>query len=210
MKLVLVAITLATFGGPLLAAAQDWQLAKNQDGIQVYLRHPANSAYQSFRGVTRIKADIDTLSNLQENLRVACAWLYACKDMRLLKNDGDDTWVYLTTDLPWPATPRDMVLRVHSERGADGSLLRQLEAVPEGWQPRAPGYVRVSQLQGLWKMVPKGEADTEVTYELQAEPAGDIPSWLANQFVLDAPMVTLKTLRAVAERQGGQRGASTP
>jgi hypothetical protein len=28
-----------------------------------------------------------------------------------------------------------------------------------------------------------------------------VPGWLANRFVVDAPMVTLRTLRAVAERQ---------
>ncbi|MCK9802054.1 START domain-containing protein [Pseudomonas sp. MAFF 302030] len=182
------------------AAREDWQLAEDQDGVQVYLNQAPDSHYQRFRGVVQIRADVDTLNSLQENLRVACAWLYACKEMRLLKNDGDDTWVYLSTDLPWPAKPRDMVLWVHTERAADGSLTRHLQAVP-GWVPGEPGQTRIRQLQGLWKMEPKGPGATEVTYELQAEPAGDIPAWLANRFVVDAPLVTLKTLRAVAERQ---------
>ncbi|MNT76532.1 hypothetical protein D3C72_2155500 [compost metagenome] len=58
--------------------------------------------------------------------------------------------------------------------------------------------------------MPKGERLTEVTYQLEAEPAGDIPSWLANQFVIDAPMVSLRTLRAVAERQGLHSPPETP
>lgn len=182
-------------------AAEPWHLAHDEAGIQVYLRDVPGSKYQSFRGVTRIKADVRTLSDLQENLRVACKWLYACADMRLLKVEGDDTWVYLTTALPWPAGTRDMVLKVHTERPDDGRLVRHLTAVP-GMVPREPGQVRVTRLQGLWQMVPKGERETEVTYEMEADPAGDIPAWLANQFVIDAPMITLKTLRAVAERQG--------
>jgi hypothetical protein len=36
---------------------------------------------------------------------------------------------------------------------------------------------------------------------LQAAPAGDVPSWLANRFMVDTAVVTLRTLRAVAERQ---------
>jgi hypothetical protein len=184
------------------AMAEDWKLAKDEDGIKVYLNSAPDSQYQSFRGVTRIKADVPTLSRLQENLTIACKWLYACADMRVLKLDGDSTFVYLTTDLPWPANPRDMVLQVQTEATSDGSVIRHLSAV-NGMEPPVPGMIRVEQLQGLWQMVPKGERETEVTYQLQAEPAGDIPSWLANRFVIDAPMVTLKTLRAVAERQGG-------
>ncbi|UZE31477.1 START domain-containing protein [Pseudomonas asplenii] len=199
--LSVIALTTACLGTTVSVAAEHWNLAREEDGIQVFLSKVPGSRYQSFRGVTDIKASVATLRDLQENLRVACKWLYACAEMRLLKNDGDDTWVYLTTDLPWPAAPRDMVLHVHSEQTDDGNLIRHLEATPD-YLPPVPGLIRVRQLNGLWKMLPKGDGVTEVTYQLQAEPAGDIPSWLANQFVVDAPMVSLKTLRAVAERQG--------
>lgn len=180
--------------------ADDWQLAHREDGIDVYLSAVDGSAYQQFRGVTRIKASVRTLTDLQENLRVACKWLYACADMRLLEVDGDSTWVYLTTALPWPAKPRDMVLKVRTERLDDGTLVRHLTAEP-GRVPGTPGLIRVRRLSGEWIMHPLGERDTEVTYQLRADPAGDVPGWLANRFVVDAPMVTLKTLRAVAERQ---------
>lgn len=180
--------------------ADNWQLARQQDGIDVYLSSVEGSPYQQFRGVTRIKANVRTLTDLQENLRVACKWLYACADMRLLEVDGDTTWVYLSTALPWPAKPRDMVLKVRTERLADDTLVRHLSAEP-GRVPVTPGLIRVRRLSGEWIMRPLGERDTEVTYQLRADPAGDVPGWLANQFVVDAPLVTLKTLRAVAERQ---------
>jgi hypothetical protein len=202
---VLCALLLPVFCAPTIA--EEWKLARDEDGIKVYLNSAPGSQYQSFRGVARIKADVQTLSYLQENLTIACKWLYACADMRLLKVDGDSTFVYLTTALPWPAATRDMVLKVQTEQGDDGSVLRHLSAVND-MEPTVPGMIRVEQLQGIWQMVPKGERETEVTYQLQAEPAGDIPSWLANRFVIDAPMVTLKTLRAVAERQGGHSAES--
>lgn len=185
---------------PLNVHADDWRLALQQDGIDVYLSAVPSSAYQQFRGVTRIKASVRTLVDLQENLRVACKWLYACAQMRLLQVDGDSTWVYLTTDLPWPAQPRDIVLKVRSERLDDGTLVRHLSAEPSKLPP-VQGLIRVRRLQGEWIMRPLGERETEVTYQLQADPAGDVPGWLANRFVVDAPMVTLRTLRAVAERQ---------
>ena len=184
------------------AYAEDWKLAKDENGIKVYLSRPVGSDYQSFRGVAPIKADIPTLSRLQENLTIACKWLYACADMRLLKVDGDKTFVYLTTDLPSPASVRDMVLQVQTELLDNGTVIRHLSAI-RGMEPEVEGVIRVNELRGEWIMVPKGERETEVTYQMQADPAGAIPAWLANRFVIDAPMVTLKTLRAVAERQGG-------
>ncbi|MEG1629227.1 START domain-containing protein [Pseudomonas sp.] len=192
-----------------IAQAEAWHLAKDEDGIQVYLDEVPGSKYQRFRGVTLIKASVRTLGDLQENLRIACKWLYGCASMRLLEVEGDSTWVYLTTELPWPASPRDMVIRVQTERRDDGSLLRHLSAVT-GKVERQPQLIRVSQLKGLWTLVPKGEQLTEVTYQLEAEPAGDIPSWLANQFVIDAPIVSLRTLRAVAERQGAAATQEAP
>ena len=122
--------------------------------------------------MTRIKASVRTLTDLQENLRVACKWLYACAEMRLLEVEGDSTWVYLVTDLPWPAHPRDIVLRVRTERLNDGTLMRYLSAEP-GRVPAAPGLIRVRRLRGEWTMRPLGEKETEVSYQLQADPAGD-------------------------------------
>ncbi|CAK15701.1 START domain-containing protein [Pseudomonas entomophila] len=183
-----------------LLAADAWNLAYDREGIRVYLSAVAGSPYQQFRGVSTMKASVRTLTDLQENLRVACKWLYACDQMRLLDVEGDSTWVYLTTNLPWPTLPRDIVLKVRTERLDDGSLVRHLSAEP-GRLPEQPGLIRVRHLRGEWVMKPLGERLTEVTYALQADPAGDVPGWLANRFVVDAPVVTLRTLRAVAERQ---------
>jgi len=181
-------------------AADDWDLAYDREGIRVYLSGVSGSPYQQFRGVSTMKASVRTLTDLQENLRVACKWLYACEQMRLLEVNGADTWVYLTTNLPWPTMPRDIVLKVTTERLDDGTLVRHLSAEP-GRIPTVEGLIRVSHLSGEWRMRPLDERNTEVTYQLQADPAGDVPGWLANRFVVDAPVVTLRTLRAVAERQ---------
>ncbi|HYQ49442.1 MAG TPA: START domain-containing protein, partial [Pseudomonas sp.] len=194
--LLLAALLLSTS-----ALADDgWSLAYDREGIRVYLSGVADSPYQQFRGISTIKASVRTLVDLQENLRVACKWLYACDQMRLVEVDGDSTWVYLTTNLPWPTLPRDIILKVTTERLDDGTLVRHLSAEP-GKLPEEPGLIRVQHLSGEWVFKPLGERETEVTYQLKADPAGDVPGWLANRFVVDAPVVTLRTLRAVAERQ---------
>jgi len=97
-------------------------------------------------------------------------------------------------------TPRDSVLEVTSEQGADGSLIRKLEGQPK-YIPEEQGFVRVAQVEGFWKFLPLGADRTQVTYQVHTEPGGSVPSWLANKFVVDAPFNTLKALKDRAEKK---------
>jgi hypothetical protein len=78
-------------------------------------------------------------------------------------------------------------------------VTRKLLEVPT-YLPEEKGYVRVAQVEGFWKLVPKGADQTEVTYQVHTEPGGSVPSWLANKFVVEAPFNTLKALKAAAEK----------
>ncbi|MNZ12904.1 START domain protein [compost metagenome] len=180
--------------------AEEWKLAKDEDGIKVYLSEVPGSRYKAYRGITTIKADIATLRALQEDVAGSCAWIHECREQKLLKLEGSQSWTYTRFNTPWPVTPRDSVLHVTSQLGADGSVTRILEGVPD-YLPEAKGYVRVTQVEGLWKLVPKGAGEVEVTYQLHTEPGGSVPSWLANSFVVDAPFNTLKAMRERAEKR---------
>lgn len=200
MKRLLAVFLLLCAAGGQASPQESWSLSREEDGIRVYLSPVPGSQYQSYRGVVDIRANVQTLADLQENLRVACKWLYACAELRMLKASGDDVWLYMRTELPWPTQPRDLVLRVTTEHTDDGGLLRRIQAVPN-YLPPVPGQIRVPMLSGIWQLMPLPDGRTRVTYQMRAEPGGSVPSWLANNFVVDAPLDTLRTLRAVAERQ---------
>ena len=181
------------------AHAEDWKVAKNEDGIKVSLSEVPGSQYKAYQGVTTIKAPMAKVLGLQEDAAAACAWIHECKSQKLLKHEGDQSWTYTQFNTPWPVTPRDSVLLVTSVKGSDGSLTRNLKGLPT-YIPEEKGFVRVAQVEGFWKMVPKGDNVTEVTYQVHTEPGGSVPSWLANKFVVDAPFNTLKALKERAEK----------
>lgn len=181
------------------AQAEEWKVAKNEEGIKVSLSEVPGSQYKAYQGVTTIKAGIDKLRALQEDVAAACAWIHECKLQKILKHDGDKTWTYSQFNTPWPVTPRDSVLKVTTVEGTDGSVTRELEGEPK-YIPEEKGFVRVAQVEGFWKFVPKGDNLTEVTYQVHTEPGGSVPSWLANKFVVDAPFNTLKALKDRAEK----------
>ena len=177
-----------------VAQAEDWKVAKDEDGIKVSLSDVPGSDYKAYRGVAVINASVGKLRALQEDVAGACAWIHECKLQKVLKHEGDKTWTYSQFNTPWPVTPRDSVLLITTQEGADGSITRNLEGQPK-YLPEEKGFVRVAEVKGFWKMVPKGPNQTEVTYQVHTEPGGSVPSMLANKFVVDAPFNTLKALR---------------
>ncbi|MDH0748768.1 START domain-containing protein [Pseudomonas sp. GD03842] len=179
--------------------AEDWKVAKDEDGIKVSLSDVPGSQYKAYRGVTTIKASVAKLRSLQEDVAGACAWVHECKLQKVLKLEGDKAWTYTQFNTPWPVTPRDSVLQITTVEGADGSLTRKLLGQPT-YIPEEKGFVRVAQVEGFWKLVPKGPNETEVTYQVHTEPGGSVPSWVANKFVVDAPFNTLKALRDRASK----------
>ena len=182
-----------------VAHAEDWKVAKDEDGIKVSLSEVPGSQYKAYQGVTLINAPVAKISALQEDVAGACAWIHECKTQKLLKHEGDKSWTYTQFNTPWPVTPRDSVLLVTSTTAPDGTLTRTLEGTPT-YLPDEKGFVRVAQVKGFWKLVPKGANQTEVTYQVHTEPGGSVPSWLANKFVVDAPFNTLKALKEHAEK----------
>lgn len=181
------------------AQAEDWQTAKDADGIKVSLSDVPGSAYKAYRGETLIKASVAKIRALQEDVVGACAWIHECRQQKLLKTAGDEAWTYTQFNTPWPVTPRDSVLHVTNSIGTDGTVTRKLEGVPT-YLPEEKGFVRVTQVDGFWKLTPKGPDSTQVTYQVHTEPGGSVPSFVANKFVVDAPFNTLMALKQRAEQ----------
>lgn len=198
-RMAIVCGLAASLGIITQAQADDWQTAKQADGITVSLSSVPGSEYKAYRGVVVINASVAKIRALQEDVAAACGWIHECKLQKLLKTEGDQAWTYTQFDTPWPVTPRDSVLHVTNTIGTDGTVTRKLEGVPQ-YIPEEKGFVRVTQVEGYWKLVPKGPNSTEVTYQVHTEPGGSVPSFVANKFVVDAPFNTLKALKEHAER----------
>lgn len=193
-----IALMLLLCVGSTQAAALQWKLAREEDGVRVYLAEVAGSQYKAYRGVVTVKAGMQKLLDIQEDVAGSCAWIYSCQEQRLLEREGDVSWTYTRFETPWPVKARDSVMQVTTQTGTDGSVTRVLKAEPERIAQES-GFVRVSKVDGFWRLQPKGEGTVEITYQVHTEPGGSVPSWLANSFVVDAPLETLKAFRARAE-----------
>ncbi|WP_296272285.1 START domain-containing protein [Pseudomonas sp. UBA6323] len=180
------------------AAERQWQLEREEDGVSVYLADVPGSKYKAYRGVVTIDGDLAAVQAAQEDVEGSCAWIFSCQQQRLLETRGDVSELYARFETPWPVKARDSVIQVTTRTEADGSVTRLLKAVPERL-PEEKDFVRVQRVDGQWHLKPLDGGKVEVTYEAHTEPGGSVPSWLANSFVVDAPLQTLQGLRAKVE-----------
>ncbi len=61
--------------------------------------------------------------------------------------------------------------------------------------PRDPHLVRIVDYWQKWIIVPAANGHVHITMEGFADPAGDIPAWLANMAITDTPLNVLGEIR---------------
>ena len=91
---------------------------------------------------------------------------------KIIKNDI----VHIKLDLPFPFYGRDYVVRYKYKKIGEIEYFIY-KATTEVNIPRDENYVRLINAQGLWKINPLNENQTEVTYIWNGELLGDFPDW---------------------------------
>lgn len=193
--LLLAAATLAGF----VAAPDTWSLAKEKGGIKVYTRQSSLGNLKDSKGVVQIKASVDDVLTLLRNFDGYTKWMYKCSESKLLKRVSDtEYYVYTVTDAPWPVTDRDLISKVNAEKKPDGTITLKLTGVKD-FIPEKPGKVRVPRFSGIWQASPKPNGTVEVLYQLESDPGGSLPDWVANATATDIPFFTLSEMKKLLE-----------
>jgi len=189
---------LGSFFAAQTSSAEDvWSLAKDADGIKVYVRKVEGSPLREFRGEAQLNSTPDKVVAVLRDANAFRQWMPDVAASELLKATDTEQFHYLDNKAPWPVSHRDGVYHFTYSRTADGAVTVLVEALPD-YMPLREGKVRIPQANGQWRLVP-GTEGVSVTYQMHASPGGSIPNWLANQTVVDTPFGTLKALRSRLE-----------
>lgn len=188
------AVLAGLLASPASFAQDGWTLAKEADGIKVYVRKVDNSPLREFRGEVAVKSTPEDVVRVLRDANAFRKWMPDVAASELLKATDTEQYHYLENKAPWPVSNRDGVYHFTYTRPGDGTIVVRVEAVPD-YLPVREGKVRIPQAEGQWKLVPSADG-VNVTYQMHASPGGSIPNWLANQTVVDTPYGTLKALRS--------------
>jgi len=173
----------------------DWEIAKNQNGIKVFTRKNSGEM-KEYRGETTIAASIDDVFNLLNKFENYASWMPSCLENKVIKRISEtELYQYNVTDAPWPVSDRDSVIKTKITKQTSGVIMIELSAAPD-YIPEKSGRVRVPSFKGYWKLTPKDANNTQVVYEGKPSAGGSIPAWLANSSVIDVPFNTLAEIKS--------------
>ncbi|MEY1661321.1 START domain-containing protein [Isoalcanivorax beigongshangi] len=204
---------------PLPVAAQaadgDWQLASLRDGIEVHVRQRPDSALKAFRGVTRFQLDDPyTLVAALNDYPHYPRWLhYVDAAEEFQRSSPLERQLRLVVRLPWPLQHREAILRATVTQEQPPPLARVTVALESdnSLYPAQSGFVRFPMMRGVLTLQLLGAQQVEMTYQLELDPGGRVPSWLANLALANAPYYTLLRLqRTLSRPEYADAGADIP
>ncbi|WP_051640713.1 START domain-containing protein [Thiomicrorhabdus sp. Milos-T2] len=169
--------------------------------VQVWTQAVPNSKFKAFKGQVVVNQPLEKTYAVIHDTQNIPKWYHNTPIAKNIKTiNKNQSLTYSVTKTPWPVTDRDSVTLVTNKPLKNGGLLIELKAMPNAY-PRQEDKIRIPRLEGFWKLIPKNEKQTEVTFQISAEPGGEIPSWLANAMVIDMPFYTLTNLKNRLENQ---------
>jgi hypothetical protein len=199
-----LALVVATFAalGTFLAHAQTnrdsaWEQIDDDSGIRVFKREIAGQELPGFRGETVIAAPLERFVAELKDYKHHTEWMESCVASREIKDLGGGHVIdYNRTEAPWPVWDRDVVLDSHWTTSADGRLvvLTFVNTDPS-LVPLPEKTVRMPRLRGFYRFWKLDPGHTKVVYQVEADPGGSIPTWLAKRVARDLPWKTLDALR---------------
>jgi hypothetical protein len=90
--------------------AQDgWSLAKDSEGIKVYVRAVPGSPLREFRGEVQLEATPDSVVRVLRDADAFRKWMPDVVISELIKATDSEQFHYLDYKAPWPVSNRDGV-----------------------------------------------------------------------------------------------------
>jgi hypothetical protein len=187
-----------------VTAAQDWQLVHEGGDLRVERRNYEGSDLDEVRGRVQLRASLNAVMALLKDDEFNEEWVYRSGGARIVQNSGyPRAYVYGIVDAPFPMTDRDTVVRFdYRQDPLTQEITIDITNFPD-FVPEEPGYVRVPDFGGFWKLRPLPGGRVEVTYQVYGDPGGWIPVWLANRAALVSVQNTLQNMKDVVGRFEG-------
>ena len=188
-------------------APDDWKQIRQKQGITVYTRSHPNRDFKEFKSSMVIKGTLDQFLSVLYDVEGLPSWGYNVKSASLVSRQADTIQVYYAeAKAPFPYKNRDGVYYNLFLWSPEERTLRVEIEMPEGVVPEKDNLVRMEGY-GSWIVREMKEGKLEITFQMQMDPGGNIPAWMANMFAGDTPYHTLLGLRA-AMKEAKYQGKS--
>ena len=194
-----VLLLLTTSSTPNITLSE-WKLAKSKNGVKVYLRSVPGYQLKEYKCEMISDASIELLTAILKDYSDHKNWGGGISESTILNQSGENEFhVYFRNPAPWPVSDRDIITHFEWENWEDGVTNIKMTAAPD-YIPHKNGIVRITYMNGYWRLTPMGDGRVLITTGAHADPGGSIPDWLANAGVVDIPYDTMLGLKRRAAR----------
>jgi hypothetical protein len=186
-----------------------WRQDLTDQGVTVGVKDEPGRNLPVFRGTGTVDASVFELLAILDDAGRHCDWMPNCAGSQLLKKTSDwDRIEYHRTSAPFPVSDRDVV--VHSV--VTGNVDKQevwarFDATSLAGHGPVDGAVRMPRLRGYYLLQALDAQRSRVTYQIDADPGGMLPDWLARLASRKLPVQTIVGLRKQAAKMRGKYAA---
>jgi hypothetical protein len=174
----------------------DWQLKVDKDGIKVYTKDVANSAFKAIKTVCSIDVSASRLTAVLLDINHCAEWVYSTKSCTLLSQSNPLELVYHSeVNVPWPVNNRDFIVGLKVTQDAASKAVSVIAENKPTYLPAYKNIVRIPQSYSKWLIQPVNNNLVNVEYILKVDPGGSVPAWLINLFATRGPFESFKNLR---------------
>lgn len=173
-----------------------WQETARSEGVVVTERFMAGQRVPTFRAIGLVDTDLPTVLRVILDVDRHTEWLQDCTASRMLMQESESvSYIYHRTDVPWPLADRDVILRNQVEVVEPGRLVFvRFRSAPDR-APVVPGVVRITTLEGFYRIEALAPRRTSIEYRVDVEPAGRLPGWIQRRVTRAVPLGTVLGLR---------------
>ncbi len=185
----------------LYAAENEWEMIKNEDGIQLYRRTVKGSEFDEFKGVTVVNTRIEIIGMVLRDPPAYPKWMSSCKKSQIIeKFDENNMIVYYVQKTTWPIKDRDVVLKATTTIDWEsGWFTVELISTEDSRVPPKDNLVRMAKMIGKWFVKYIDREHTSVTFIFTSDPAGSLPASLVNDNMKNFPYNTLRGMKRIVK-----------
>jgi hypothetical protein len=185
----------------LYAAENEWELLKDEKGIQLYRRSVKGSEFDEFKGVMVINTRIEVIAAVLRDPLAYPKWMSGCKKSQIIEQfDENNMIVYHVQNTKWPLKDRDVVLKATTSLDWKAGWFRvELISIEDSRVPPKETHVRMVKMNGNWFAEYLDREHTRVTFIFTSDPGGSLPASLVNKNIKTFPYNTLRGMKGIVQ-----------
>ena len=180
---------------PVLAQENPWVLAQESDDIKVYTRKKIGEKFKELRIITRHQTSLNAIMAAFDDTEAHKEWVYKTPESYTIEKVDSSTLIYyVKSDLPFPVSDRDIVIKYKWVQDPDTKVIVTESVGIVGKVDEDDSIIRVTDFASIYTLTPQPDGWVDIEYYAMMDPAGMLPAWLVNMVVTRGPVKTMDNL----------------